>query len=293
MAISEYPKTIAGLIVVIFLGIGTAAFYPQYFGTDRCQAGGVYGTWEPVTELVYFNDTFPAIGRYYCSIETELTSAECLLLDKLLNADGCKWGGKTSKSKKTLYVMIDPPLPGELDQGYKILTDNIKLKDTKEEIVTYFNKTSYTQVNCTNETVYYNCSEYDMTNETICNYTYQKCDTLKTITEYNKTKINSISFDITTITKEYDFRFKGFGNCSYHVDSKDNTKVWLECDSWYDSNRDGVWSSGESGCLIPCNKDECDMDFDKYCEINHYIFKLQKKHNLNKLSVSEKAVIKK
>lgn len=101
---------ISGLIVVMFAIFGTAAFYPYYVGSDRCTLGGVGGLWEPVTEVVYFNDTFPAIGRYYCDVETEMSNSDCFDLDGLLNVKGCKWGGKTSKTNKTLYVMEDPPL---------------------------------------------------------------------------------------------------------------------------------------------------------------------------------------
>ncbi len=103
-------KTIGGLIVVVFAVLGMTAFYPYYVGSDRCQSGGVYGTWENVTEQIYFNDSFPAIARYYCGIETSMSQEECLYSNKLVNVPGCKWGGRTSKSKKTLYVIEDPEL---------------------------------------------------------------------------------------------------------------------------------------------------------------------------------------
>jgi len=67
---SSNVYTVAGLIAVIFIALGgaTVYFYPNYFGYDNC----VGGSWENITEEVYFNDTFPRIARYYCSTEAEI-----------------------------------------------------------------------------------------------------------------------------------------------------------------------------------------------------------------------------
>jgi len=274
MANAKDPKVIGGLIVIVFAIIGSAAFFPYYVGTDRCQSDGKYGTWEPVTELVWFDDEFPAIGRYYCYIESELTEEECLYSDKLLNYDGCKWGGKTSKSKKTLYVMEDPPLEEELKKGWTEVITDVKLRKTEKCITTFYNVTSYKGVNCTNNTYSEN------------NTDYVKCDNLQIIREYNNTQCKPISFDINLTSKEYGMNFKDFGNCSYHADAKDNTKVKIICDSYYDSNQDGVCQSGESCCTYYCDKDECDFN-EKNCELNHYIQRIQEKMGLNKLPITE------
>ena len=279
------PKVISGLIVIVFALIGSAAFYPYYIGTDRCQSDGEYGTWEAVTELVWFDDEFPAIGRYYCSIETNLTAEECLYSEKLLNYDGCKWGGKTSKSKKTLYVMEDPPLEEELEKGWKVLTEDVKFKETELCAVTFFNKTSYSKVNCTNITYYYNCTSNE-SNCTEYNWTNEEWDPLITITEHNKTSCKDISFGINLTSKEYIMNFTDFGNCSYALDSKNNTKVKVICDSYYDSNLDGICQSGESCCVYYCDNDDCDFD-DLNCDINSYIERLQKKEDKNKVKITE------
>ncbi|MCK9370475.1 hypothetical protein M0R04_11245 [Candidatus Dojkabacteria bacterium] len=103
----ENKTLVGGLIAVIFMVIGAAYFYPIYTETDTCVLSGSYGTWENVTEKVYFNSSFPAIARYYCAKEAKITKEECLLQDKLINSDGCKWGGKVGGTTR-LYVMVDP-----------------------------------------------------------------------------------------------------------------------------------------------------------------------------------------
>ncbi len=104
-------RLVGGLIAVVFLLVGTIYFYPTYVSTDYCYVGGSYGLWEPTGEHIYFNDSFPAIGRYWCAKEAKVTKEECAVVDKMLNPDGCKWGGKLSTSKKMLYVMEDPEIP--------------------------------------------------------------------------------------------------------------------------------------------------------------------------------------
>ena len=102
-------KLTYGLIAIIFTSlIGTVFFYPYYVGNDVCTKNNVRGQWINLTEIHKFNSTYPAISRYYCSLETQLTPKQCLSLDRKLNVNGCKWGGKLSKSKLTLRVLIDP-----------------------------------------------------------------------------------------------------------------------------------------------------------------------------------------
>ena len=115
-------KISGALIAVVFLVLtGTYYFFPEIVERDSCRSGSSYGAWEAVTDTVYFSDEFPAIGRYYCSLEAKISIADCLNLDRFDNVPGCKWGGKTSGGKHTmLYVMVDPTSPTNVSWLYPL-----------------------------------------------------------------------------------------------------------------------------------------------------------------------------
>jgi len=94
---------------------GTFYFLPKITELDVCRSGNVWHSWENITDTVYNSDEFPAIGRYYCILEANISREECKNLDKLTNINGCKWGAKTSGGKRTLlYVMRDPVAPANV-----------------------------------------------------------------------------------------------------------------------------------------------------------------------------------
>jgi len=241
----EFPKYSGGLIVVLFGIIGIAAFYPYYDGKDLCTNSGV---WDNVTDIVYFNDTFPAIARYYCNTETDMTKNDCLHLDRLINSPGCKWGGKTSSTGRTLYVMIDPIWEGE---NY-----NVSIEPLENCTTVYWNTTSYYEENCTEE---------EAGNGT--NYT--TCDTGINITLNNRTDCINYGYDINVSNSTYHVEYKVLGECSYTP--VNFTEFFnITCDTLYDSNMDGECTSGESCCHFYCNENGCNFSQDN-CDTNRYV----------------------
>jgi len=112
-------KIVSGLIMVIFALFGTAYFTPEYVERDLCADKNI---WENVTEIVFYNETFPSIARYYCNTETDISKQDCFNQDRLINTDGCKWAGRLSGTKRSAYIINDPPL---VVDGKKKPTDTI------------------------------------------------------------------------------------------------------------------------------------------------------------------------
>ena len=104
-------------LVISFMIIGggatTAVIKLDYVGRDLC---GNSMIWENITDIYYHNETFPAIARYYCQSDAIISKQECAALNNTINTDGCKWGGKLSSSKRSLYEVLDPELPKDKDK---------------------------------------------------------------------------------------------------------------------------------------------------------------------------------
>ncbi len=111
---AEYPKWVNGLLAVILLisGVGTVIYFnTDIVAKDLCGPRGDSEPWENVTSTAYYNKTLSAIGRYYCEKDATISKEECVLLDKLLNVNGCKWCARLSGTGKTCYVIVDDPEP--------------------------------------------------------------------------------------------------------------------------------------------------------------------------------------
>ena len=191
-----------------------------------------------------------------------------------------------------INIQGTPSIEKEMPKEWKQIVPDIDSRITESCITSYYDETKYTQVNCTNITYQTNCTNNKSIDCKPIEYTQEECDTLKTIIEQSKTNCKDTSLEIDNINKEYDIQFKEFGHCTHEKDKKDNSKIKITCDSYYDSNRDGICQSGESCCIYTCNKDECDFD-EKNCDLNPYIKRIQEKQGLNKISITDtKAVIK-
>lgn len=86
--------TIIGILFVVTIG-GIDYYLKLPTGiepkTDICTKNGIGSTWKNITEIFYYNATYPAIANYSCSVE-----------------NSTQWCYKLSATKQTCYILIDP-----------------------------------------------------------------------------------------------------------------------------------------------------------------------------------------
>lgn len=150
MANTATQNVIGGLIV-IFLMTSTGTIIlretldtPDY---DVCRAGAIYGTWEPIGDIIEVSDFAPNLGKYRCEAENKelwcrkTTATRCYFLDVInpsnfeFNSNGkighCAPDYRDTPNADGTRTRIYSPIPIYADRQCNLAADFASLKDVQ------------------------------------------------------------------------------------------------------------------------------------------------------------------